>query len=112
MNLRFEPDHQDREKELIDLYIKHDVRVIEASSYLSVSAPLIYYKAHQLKIDKSGRVIPHNRIIAKVSRPEVAAAFLSPPPQSIVKRMCQHGMLTEEQAEWLSRIPAKRRYHY
>ncbi|MEH7055935.1 ACP S-malonyltransferase [Bacillus velezensis] len=106
MNLRFEPDHQDREKELIDLYIKHDVRVIEASSYLSVSAPLIYYKAHQLKIDKSGRVIPHNRIIAKVSRPEVAAAFLSPPPQSIVKRMCQHGMLTEEQAEWLSRIPA------
>ncbi|QOQ56389.1 ACP S-malonyltransferase [Bacillus amyloliquefaciens] len=105
MNLRFEPDHQDREKELIDLYIKHDVRVIEASSYLSVSAPLIYYKAHQLKAEKGGRVIPHNKIIAKVSRPEVAAAFLSPPPQSIVKRMCQHGLLTEEQGEWLTRVP-------
>ncbi|MES5395080.1 ACP S-malonyltransferase [Bacillus amyloliquefaciens] len=105
MNLRFEPDHQDREKELIDLYIKHDVRVIEASSYLSVSAPLIYYKAHQLKAEKGGRVIPHNKIIAKVSRPEVAAAFLSPTPQSIVKRMCQHGLLTEEQGEWLSRVP-------
>lgn len=105
MNLRSEPDHQDREKELIDLYIKHDVRVIEASSYLSVSAPLIYYKAHQLKAEKGGRVIPHNKIIAKVSRPEVAAAFLSPPPQSIVKRMCQHGLLTEEQGKWLSRVP-------
>ncbi|CUB39712.1 Polyketide biosynthesis protein BaeE [Bacillus subtilis] len=105
MNIQSEPDNQDKEKQLIDLYIKHDVRVIEASSYLSVNEALIYYKAQQLKEDKDGQVMPYNRIIAKVSRPEVAAAFLSPAPANIVEKMAEQGILTSQQVEWLSRIP-------
>ncbi|MBI3726594.1 PfaD family polyunsaturated fatty acid/polyketide biosynthesis protein, partial [bacterium] len=46
-----------------------------------------------------------NRVIAKVSRVEVARRFLSPAPERFLSQLVASGELTEEQARLASRIP-------
>ena len=46
-----------------------------------------------------------NRIIAKVSRVEVASKFLAPPPEKFLRELVAAGEITPEQAEWAARIP-------
>ncbi len=47
---------------------------------------------------------PHY-VIAKVSRPEVAEAFMSPAPADIVKKLVARGKLTAEEARLGVDIP-------
>ena len=46
-----------------------------------------------------------NRIIAKVSRVEVASKFLAPPPERLLRELLQRGEISPEQAGWAARIP-------
>jgi PfaD family protein len=46
-----------------------------------------------------------NRIIAKVSRVEVASKFLAPPPAGLLRQLVAHGDITEAQAELAHAIP-------
>jgi PfaD family protein len=50
-------------------------------------------------------VVPANRIIAKVSRVEVASKFLAPPPAKFLRELVAAGEITPEQAGWAARIP-------
>ena len=55
--------------------------------------------------DDSGRVVAPNRVIAKVSRVEVASKFLAPPPAKFLRELVAAGEITPEQAEWAARDP-------
>ena len=46
-----------------------------------------------------------NRVIAKVSRVEVASKFLAPPPERLLHELLHRGEITPEQAGWAARIP-------
>jgi trans-AT polyketide synthase/acyltransferase/oxidoreductase domain-containing protein len=46
-----------------------------------------------------------NRIIAKLSRPEIAEPFLSPAPEKIVNQLLKSNQITEEQARWAQSVP-------
>src|SRR5205823_4369336 len=50
-------------------------------------------------------VVPLNRVIAKISRVEVATKFLSPPPERILKELVAAGQVTQQQAVMASRFP-------
>ncbi|MGL4552210.1 MAG: PfaD family polyunsaturated fatty acid/polyketide biosynthesis protein, partial [Gemmataceae bacterium] len=52
-----------------------------------------------------GRVVCPNRVIAKVSRIEVATRFFSPPPEKVVAELVRDGVLTARQAELARRVP-------
>ena len=52
-----------------------------------------------------GRVRAGNRLIAKVSRVEVASKFLAPPPAKFLRALVGSGEITPDQADWASRVP-------
>ncbi|MEM6405090.1 MAG: ACP S-malonyltransferase [Pseudomonadota bacterium] len=92
------------EDQLTDLLLEQGVRVVEASAFTEVTAALVRYRAKGLMQDGT-RVRARNKVIAKVSRPDVAAQFLSAAPQRILDKLCASGAINADEAERLSRIP-------
>lgn len=74
---------------MIDLLLKLQVRNVEASAFLSVTPALVRYRAKGVKRNPNGEIISSNRIIAKISRPEVAESFLSPAPENMLQKLLE-----------------------
>ncbi|MCP1426492.1 trans-AT polyketide synthase/acyltransferase/oxidoreductase domain-containing protein [Paenibacillus sp. DS2363] len=105
LNLLHQMTHPEREEEQVNLLLRKGVNTVEASAFMGVTPALIKYRAHGLKRSSDGRVSATNRIIAKVSRPEVAEAFLSPAPEFMVEKMLKENKITSVQAELLKKVP-------
>jgi len=88
-----------REQQLVELYLRRGIRLVEASGYLTLTPSLVRYRLAGLESEGHGRALPRNRVLAKVSRPEIAAAFLRPAPPRIVARLLEQGQITREQAK-------------
>jgi len=105
MNLIHSPGEPELESAVVDLYLRRRVRLVEASAFLNLTLPVVRYRVAGLRRDASGRIVAVNRIIAKVSRVEVASKFMAPPPDRFLRELAGTGEITPEQAEWASRIP-------
>ncbi|MBF0644913.1 PfaD family polyunsaturated fatty acid/polyketide biosynthesis protein [Desulfuromonas acetoxidans] len=105
VNLIHSPNEPDLENALVDLYLKRNVHLIEASAFLSLSPAVVRYRLHGIHRDGQGNIVTPNRIIAKVSREEVARHFLSPPPQKILDELVAQHVITAEQAALARQIP-------
>ncbi|MGD6960803.1 ACP S-malonyltransferase [Fictibacillus phosphorivorans] len=105
MNLLHNPGHPEMEERTVDLYLNYGITNIEASAYMSVSPALVKFRANGLTEDYAGNLLIENKIIAKVSRPEVAKEFLSPAPERIIKKLLEQYAITEEQARLLRNVP-------
>lgn len=104
-NLIHNPYEEALERGAVELYIKHDITVVEASAYLNLTPHVVYYRIAGLSTDEKNKVKIKNRIIAKVSRLEVAKRFLEPAPERILKKLLKSGQITEEQADMARRVP-------
>ncbi len=104
-NLIHSPTDPELETAVSSLYIRRGVRRVSASAYMDVTPALIRYRLHGIYRDDAGRVICPNRVIAKVSRVEVARKFFSPPPEKIVAYLKDRGEITETQAAMSREIP-------
>lgn len=104
-NLIHSPQEPDLERELAELYIRKGVRIIEASAFLALTLPLVRYRLHGIRRGSDGRVVTPNRIIAKVSREELAAKFFAPAPEKLLRQLVANGSLTPEQAELAALVP-------
>lgn len=105
MNMLSNPNHPQKEEDMIDLYLRNGIRNIEAAAYISINSALVRFRAHGLFRDEKGRVGSNHRIMAKVSRPEVAEAFLQTAPERIVSKLLGEGKITAQQAAMLKDIP-------
>jgi trans-AT polyketide synthase, acyltransferase and oxidoreductase domains len=105
MNLLHQPEDLSMEEKTVDLYLKYKVSIIEAAAYMSLTPAVIRYRAKGLKRDTRGNVVITNRILAKVSRPEVAQTFLSPVPEYLLAKMVQENRMTREEADLLREVP-------
>ncbi len=105
MNLIHSPGEPVLESAIVDLYLARRIRLVEASAFLNLTLPLVRYRVAGIRLDDSGRVVAPNRIIAKVSRVEVASKFMAPPPAKFLQDLVTRGDITAEQAEWAGRIP-------
>jgi PfaD family protein len=81
------------------------VHLVSASAYLDYTLPLVRYRVHGIRRDAAGRVEAPNRIVAKVSRIEVASKFFAPPPAKLLAELVSRGEITAEQAEMAATIP-------
>lgn len=97
-------NHPYLEDQLADLLLKHGVKVIEASAFMEVTPALVRWRAHGLR-QEGGRIHADNKIIAKVSRPDVAGLFLAAAPEKLVAKLAQSGAVTAAQAEMLAQVP-------
>jgi trans-AT polyketide synthase/acyltransferase/oxidoreductase domain-containing protein len=97
--------HPELEDQLVELLLIHGVRVIEASAFMEVTPALVRYRAKGLLRGADGILQVRNRIIAKVSRPDVGAQFFSPAPQRLVDKLLSSGSISAEEAALLADIP-------
>lgn len=105
VNLIHSPHEPDLEEALSRLYIDKGVRLVEASAFLALTLPLVRYRVHGIYRAPDGTIVTPNRIIAKVSREELAERFYSPPPAKFLKQLVDEGTITAEQAELAGRVP-------
>ena len=104
-NLIHSPTDPELESTTVDLYLRHGVKLISASAYLGLTLPLVYYRVNNLHRDSNGNVICPNKIIAKVSRVEVARKFLEPPPEKYLRQLIERNLISSDQAAWAAEIP-------
>ncbi|MBY9087709.1 PfaD family polyunsaturated fatty acid/polyketide biosynthesis protein, partial [Paenibacillus sp. HN-1] len=97
-------DNIEEERERVELFLKYQVPVVEASAYAQLSWPLVYYRIKGLVQHGNNIVIPR-RIIGKCSRLEVARLFLSPPPVNMIHHLLALGLINEEEARLSQYIP-------
>jgi PfaD family protein len=104
-NLIHSPHEPDLERDLAELYIEKGIRVVEASAFLAITRPLVRYRLHGIHRAADGSIVTPNRIIAKISREELAAKFFAPAPEKLVGELVHAGLLTAEQAELAAQVP-------
>lgn len=105
INLIHSPSDAALEMRLVDMYLHHRVPTLEASAFMELTPALVYYRAAGLSADAEGRVQAHNKIIAKVSRPEVARQFMQPAPAALLEPLVQQGKITAAQRDWAQQVP-------
>ncbi|MCK5542104.1 MAG: PfaD family polyunsaturated fatty acid/polyketide biosynthesis protein [Desulfobacterales bacterium] len=104
-NLIHSPNDPDHEMAVANLYLKHNINLISAAAFMRITLPLVYYRIKGLCQDLDGKVVAPNKIIAKVSRVEVAREFFSPPPEKLVNHLLEKGLITEKEAKLSKQIP-------
>lgn len=98
VNVSYNPMKMKNESQLIDLLLDLGIRTIEASSYLTITGSLVKYKIKGLSKNSKGKIISNNKIIAKVSRPDVASLFMSPIPERLIEKLLNEGEISSEEA--------------
>lgn len=105
LNLLANHAYPELERQTVELYLQHNVRVLEAAAFMHITPALVLFRAKGLKRDTDGKIQGNRRILAKVSRPEVAEAFMSPAPEHILQQLLKEGQLTPEQVELAQQVP-------
>ena len=105
VNLIHNPNEPALERKMVELFLKNGVINVEASAFLDITPNVVLYRAAGLVRDRSGKIAYKNRLIAKLSRKEVAAKFMQPAPSDMLDHLVAEGSLTVEQAELARRVP-------
>jgi trans-AT polyketide synthase, acyltransferase and oxidoreductase domains len=104
-NLIHSPSEERMERDAIELFLQYGVTTVEASAFLDLTPYVVWYRAAGLSQNADGSVNIGNRIIAKVSRREVATLFMQPAPERLLKPLVEQGRITAQQAELARRVP-------
>jgi trans-AT polyketide synthase/acyltransferase/oxidoreductase domain-containing protein len=104
-NLIHSPSEEALERRAVELYLRHGVRTVEASAFLSLTPHIVYYRAAGLGRDASGAITIGNRVIAKISRREVAEPFMRPAPASLLGPLVEAGLISPLQAQLAAQVP-------
>jgi len=104
-NLIHSPSEDALERNAVEIYLKYGVTTVEASAFIDLTPSIVYYRAAGLSLDPAGQIAIKNRVIAKLSRREVALKFLQPAPPAILAHLVQEGRITELQANLAQTIP-------
>jgi len=105
LNLIHSPTEPELEERVAELYLRRSVRLVSAAAYIELTLPLVRYRTAGIHRDGEGRITTPNRIMAKVSRVEVAQRFFAPPPGEMLAELVRRAELTPEQAELAARVP-------
>jgi PfaD family protein len=98
-NLIHSPHELGLERSTVEACLRHNVRTVEASAFIDVTPNIVRYRVAGLGRGSNGDVVAANHVIGKVSRKEVAARFLAPPPEAMVASLLADEVITAEQAD-------------
>jgi trans-AT polyketide synthase, acyltransferase and oxidoreductase domains len=104
-NLIHSPNDPAMERRAVELYIANGVKTVEASAFLDLTPNIVYYRAAGLSLDSANRIQIRHKVIAKVSRREVATKFLQPAPTKMLRELVAQGLITEQQASLAEQVP-------
>ena len=104
-NLIHSPHEEAMERNAVDLYLRYGVKTVEASAFLDLTPSIVWYRVAGLSQGANGEIVIGNRVIAKLSRTEVAQKFMQPAPARLLNELVQEGKITPQQAEWAQQVP-------
>ncbi len=104
-NLIHSPNDPELEAAVADLYLRRGIRLVSASAYMDLTLPLVRFRVKGIRRDENGNVVCPNKVIAKVSRIEVARKFFSPPPAKLLTQLIEKQMITREEAALAESVP-------
>ncbi|RUR74615.1 PfaD family polyunsaturated fatty acid/polyketide biosynthesis protein [Chlorogloeopsis fritschii PCC 9212] len=104
-NLIHSPNEPAIERGAVDLYLRYGVRTIEASAFLDLTPNIVYYRAAGLGVNSANEIEIKNKVIAKISRREVATKFMQPAPVKMLRELVAQGLISELQANLAAKIP-------
>ena len=104
-NLLHSPNEPELESNTVQLYLKYGVNTVEASAFLDLTPYIVYYRAAGLSLNAANQIEIKHKVIAKISRREVATKFLQPAPPKILTELVAQGKITQLQAELAQRVP-------
>lgn len=104
-NVIHSPNDPQLEAAVVDLYLKRAVNLVSASAYLDLTLPLVYFRIKGIHRDSNGNIVCPNKIIAKVSRIEVARKFFSPPTDKLLSQLVERKMITKQEAALAESVP-------
>jgi trans-AT polyketide synthase, acyltransferase and oxidoreductase domains len=104
-NLIHSPGDPDLELETVRLYLRYGIRLISASAFMNLTLPLVYYRIKGIQQDEHGITAIPQKIIAKLSREEIAKKFLSPPPAKFIRQLLELGWITSQEAHLAETVP-------
>ncbi|HIA12570.1 MAG TPA: PfaD family polyunsaturated fatty acid/polyketide biosynthesis protein [Flavobacteriales bacterium] len=105
VNLIHSPNEEALERNAVELFLKKGVTIVETSAFMDLSAHVVRYRASGLTKDADGKVHIKNRIIAKLSRTELAEKFMQPAPGALLDQLVAEGKLTVDEAACALKIP-------
>lgn len=105
MNLLCNLDQPELEEQTVELFLKLGVRCVEAAAFMRMTPSLVRWRLSGLKRNSEGGIVRPRRTLAKVSRPEVATAFMQPAPEAIVRALLAAEKITVSEAELSQSIP-------
>lgn len=104
-NLIHSPNEPALEAAVANLYLQRGVRRVSAAAFMSLTPAIVRYAYSGVHIDQHGVLQRPSMVFAKISRPEVAAHFMNPAPESLVNRLVSAGELTAEEARLAATLP-------
>ena len=104
-NLIHSPNEENLERSAVELFLQHNVTTVEAVCLFGINATLVRYRAAGLSVDAAGNIQIKNKVIAKISRREVATKFMQPAPERILQPLVAQGLITAEQAQLAQQVP-------
>ena len=104
-NLIHSPNEKALEAGAVKLYLEKGVRVVEASAFLRLTPHIVHYRVAGLSQDAEGNTLINNKVIAKISRKEVATHFMKPAPAKFLDALVAEGKITPLQAELAAKVP-------
>lgn len=106
MNLLHHFGNPELEMKTVELYLQENIKFIEASAFMQMTKALVYFRIKGLRKDHiTGKIYAINRIMAKISRPEVAEVFMNPATERLINQLLDEGKISTEQAEWAKHVP-------
>ena len=105
INLIHSPHQPALEEALVDLFVRRGVLRVSASAFMALSPAVVRLAATGLARDAGGRVLRRHHVFAKVSRAEVATAFMSPAPDALLDALVADGLITRDEATLAKSIP-------
>lgn len=104
-NLIHSPQEEMFERAAVDLYLRYNVTTVEASAFMDLTPAVVHYRVAGLGVSPEGYIQVRNKVIAKLSRREVAEKFLKPAPARLLNQLVSEGKLTSQQAALAEHVP-------
>ena len=105
VNLIHAPSEEALESGAVERFLKLGVNTVEASAFLALTEHIVHYRVAGLSQNADGSININNKVIAKISRTEVAEKFMSPAPQKFLDKLLAAGKITALQAELALKVP-------
>ncbi|MFD3918949.1 PfaD family polyunsaturated fatty acid/polyketide biosynthesis protein [Streptomyces sp. NPDC058595] len=105
VNLIHSPAEPALEFHVAELLLRRGVPRISASAFMELTPAVVLCSARGLRRGADGSIVRRTRILAKVSRPEVAERFLSPAPAALLDHLVGQGRLTAQEAGLAALVP-------